>query len=327
MPTRDEHEIEQLKQRMVKFKRSYSDWAARADDFRKHVEGMVSHLMKQQGLVPAVLESRIKPLDSSVRKVEGLSIDDVMGLWDFIGLRLVFLLEDEVTKAVELICHTFAADTPINKGDQLKFNEFGYRAIHIIAGLRENAWPDNPSYQGCGRFKFEIQLRTLSQHNYGVASRVFQYKQPEAVPPSVQRSLLRLAAILELVDLEVGRVAQEKLAYSARAMENLNLEGALNVDLIIKILERELPKAPHVPGDQYAELFDELARNGINTTGQLLNLIKEYGETVTALNREAAASVVKEDFSFTDNLGEAGRGVFYTRVGLVWNMLKQKNRG
>jgi ppGpp synthetase/RelA/SpoT-type nucleotidyltranferase len=325
MPARDDDEVERLKRRIVKFTKSYSDWEKTADRFRKDVEANLSQLMKQNELVPAVLESRLKSLDSAVRKVEGLDIDGVLDLRDFVGLRLVFLLTNEVAKAVELICGKFDRVLLINKGDQLKFNEFGYRAIHIIARL-PRAWLSIPNYSDCGQLQFEIQLRTLSQHNYGVASRVLQYKQPEAVPPSVQRSLLRLAAILEIVDLEIERVSQEKLAYSVNAMKNLNLAEPLNVDLIIKILESKLLEKHRVPDDRYAELFDELIQNDINTTGQLLNLIKEFGETAMALNKRAAKSSVEKDPAYVDKIGKAEQGVYYSQVGLVWNMLKLKNR-
>jgi putative GTP pyrophosphokinase len=325
VPAGDE-EIDRLKQRMVKFKASYSSWKEPADQLRKDLEEILSQLMKQNELVPAVLESRLKSLDSAVPNVEeDPSIDDVANLHDFIGLRLVFLLADEVAKAVKLICSTFDAEPPINKGEKLKFNEFGYRAIHIIARIPKT-WISNPKYSKCDRLMFEIQVRTLSQHNYGVASRVLQYKQPESVPPSVQRSLLRLAAILELVDLEIERVSQEKLAYSVDAMKNLPPDGPLNVDLIIQILERELPREHRVPDDAYPELFDELIQNGVNTTGQLQNLIKEFRKTAMALNKQVAESVVKNDPAYTDKIGKAGAGIYYTQVGLVWNMLKLKNR-
>jgi ppGpp synthetase/RelA/SpoT-type nucleotidyltranferase len=326
MPTEDEHEeVEQLKQSMVKFKKSYSDWKQPADDFRKQLEAMLSQLMKQNAIVPAVLESRVKSEKSSVRNVDGLPIDNVMDLEDFIGLRLVFLLTDEVAKAVKFICETFVIVKRKDMGNKLKFNEFGYRAIHLIAGLPRD-WQNNPIYAGCGHFKFEIQLRTLSQHNYGVASRVFQYRQPEAVPPSVQRSLLRLAAILELVDLEIERVSREKLAYSANAMKILNSAELLNVDLIIQILGRELPQEHRVLDDRYPELFDELTRKGINTAGQLLDLIKEFGQAAMEINKKAADEVLNKNPAYTGDLGKAQRGVYYTQVGLVWNMLEVKNR-
>jgi archaellum component FlaC len=82
MPTRDMREVEHLKQRMRMFKQSYEHWEKDADHFRKGIEEILSQLMKRNGLVPAVLESRMKSLDSSVRKVEGLAINDVKNLKD-----------------------------------------------------------------------------------------------------------------------------------------------------------------------------------------------------------------------------------------------------
>ena len=56
VPTGDE-EIDRLKQRMVKFKESYSLWKEPADQLRKDIEGMLSQLMKQNELVPAVFKA------------------------------------------------------------------------------------------------------------------------------------------------------------------------------------------------------------------------------------------------------------------------------
>jgi len=117
------------------------------------------------------------------------------------------------------------------------------------------------------------------------------------------------------------------LAYSANAMKILNSAELLNVDLIIQILGRELPQEHRVLDDRYPELFDELTRKGINTTGQLLGLIKEFRGAAMALNRAAARSLVNgDDPSLTGDLEKARQGVFYSQVGLVWNMLILKNR-
>ena len=109
-------------------------------------------------------------------------------------------------------------------------------------------------------------------------------------------------------------------------MKNLTPEEPLNVDLIIQILERELPREHRVPDDAYAKLFDDLIQNGVNTTGKLQNLIKDFRKTAMALNKQVAESVVKKDPAYTDEIGKAKTGIYYSQVGLVWNMLKLKNR-
>jgi putative GTP pyrophosphokinase len=332
MPAEDKREIALLKRRIVKFRKSYDSWKQPADDVRKRLQELLSQLMERNQLVPAVLESRIKPKNTAARKVEEVSadnplplIDDPRDLYDFVGLRLVFLLKNEVEKAEKVICGTFPIDVRVIKGKDLKPNEFGYRAIHLHLRIPKE-WLTDPVYTDFGRLVFEIQLRTLSEHNYAVASRVLKYRQTEAVPLPVQRSLLRLAAILELVDLEVERVFQEKLAYAAKATKSLNSDDPLNVDLIIKILDKKLPKKHRVPNDRYAALFDELTKNGVDSTGELLELIERFRDPAIALNMEAAKSSVNGDPAYPDEFGKAGQGIYFSHVGLVWNMLKLRNR-
>lgn len=140
--------------------------------------------MERNQLVPAVLESRTKPKNTSARKVEEASADsplalinDPRDLYDFVGLRLVFLLRNEVTKAERVICDTFPLALRVIKGEELKPNEFGYRAIHLRLRIPKE-WLNDPVYTDFGRLIFEIQLRTLSEHNYAVASRVLHPGRP-----------------------------------------------------------------------------------------------------------------------------------------------------
>lgn len=332
MPVRDDGRMALLKKRIIKFRNNYDDWKQPADDVRNRLQGLLFQLMERNRLVPAVLESRIKPKNSASRKVEQASadnplasIDDPRDLYDFIGLRLVFLLHNEVAKAEEAICATFPTDPPIIKGKELKPNEFGYRSIHLHSQIPRE-WLNDPVYMDFGKLKFEIQLRTLSEHNYAVASRFLNYKQTEAVPLPVQRSLLRLAAILELVDLEIERVFQEKLNYAAKATKGLNPDDALNVDLLIKILNKKLPKKHRLADDHYAALFDELTKNGVDSVGQLLELIEKFRDAAMALNKKAANASAEGDPAYPDEYGKAGVGIYFYHVGLVWNMLQLRNR-
>ena len=158
MPTSHEHQLEQLKKRIVKFKDSYKLWKDDADDFRKNLEVELSRLMKQHNVVPAVLESRLKSSESASKNAEVLSIDDVLKLDDFVGLRLVFLLEDEVAKAEKLIRRTFDVTLIKNKADKLKVSEFGYRAIHVYGEYGEVGYANRPGRVAASfslRFSFE----------------------------------------------------------------------------------------------------------------------------------------------------------------------------
>ena len=78
----------------------------------------------------------------------GLKLDD------FVGLRLVFLLEDEVAKAEKLIRRTFDVTLIKNKADKLKVSEFGYRAIHVYGEYGEVGYA-NPSGRVAASFSLK----------------------------------------------------------------------------------------------------------------------------------------------------------------------------
>lgn len=118
---------------------------------------------------------------------------------------------------------------------------------------------------------------------------------------------------------------QEKRLYAAKATKSLNPGAPLNVDLTIKILDKKLPKEHRVPNDRYAALFDELTKNGVNSTGQLLELIKKFRVPAMVLNKEAAKESINGNLAYPDEFGKAGQGIYYSHVGLVWNMLKLSN--
>jgi ppGpp synthetase/RelA/SpoT-type nucleotidyltranferase len=63
------------------------------------------------------------------------------------------------------------------------------------------------------RMVFELQLRTLAQHIWAVASHKLQYKREASVPVPIRRSINRVSALLEMVDLEFDRVLLEREQY------------------------------------------------------------------------------------------------------------------
>jgi hypothetical protein len=135
-----------------------------------------------------------------------------------------------------------------------------------------------------------------------------------------------LAAILEVVDSEIERVTKEKLAYAERVKQQFDAEEQLNVDLIVQILDKELSPEHRDLDDPYEMLFDNLTRSGINTAGELRNLIRTFKDTAMAVNRNAAQSLVMGEPAYRGDLDKAKRGIFHSHVGLVLTMLKHKGR-
>ena len=141
-------------------------------------------------------------------------------------------------------------------GGRLRESQFGYQSVHLTVKLPAS-WLSVPSFSGLGSLMAEIQIRTLAQHIWAVASHKLQYKQEASVPEPVRRSIHRVSALLETVDLEFERVVDER----ARYLEEVGSGAAdesLNVDLLTRILSESLPEQNRVESEHSAKLLDDL---------------------------------------------------------------------
>src|SRR5690606_25945786 len=99
-----------------------------------------------------------------------------------------------------------------------------------------------------------------AQHTWAVASPKLQYKHEEGVPPPIRRTIHRVSALLETVDLEFERVLEERGSYIAAAADNVDLGELLNVDLLKATLSEILPEKNRVDNEPYADLLVDLLK-------------------------------------------------------------------
>lgn len=102
----------------------------------------------------------------------------------------------------------------------------------------------------------------------------------------------------------------------------------LNVDLLEKILDSELPPANKTDNEDYSELLADLLHFKIGTVGDLRALIERHR---TAATREDAYRVsqlrkMEEDEQIADGgtPERTAKGVFYTHVGLTRTMIDRQ---
>jgi ppGpp synthetase/RelA/SpoT-type nucleotidyltranferase len=307
---------------LSKLKRSYDQVVGDADRFRSALMAQVSDLLEQNSLRPPIpIESRIKKWPSILLKLDRLaeSWDDAGQIWDLIGLRFIFLFTEEAAQACSLIDKNFKVIDRRNVGKKLLPNEFGYQSIHFTVRLLPE-WLNVPSLRNYSAFQAEMQVRTLAQHNWAVASRLLQYNDQSNAPPSVQRSLYRVAALLEIVDLELERVHKERDAYKEQIAAD-SFEQSLNVDLLEAILDSYLPESHRIPTDDYATLLVDLNSCRIkNGTGVIALIDKRIKQ---ALENDAMAVKAAQmgDATYEDDPARLKEGVFYSHVGLMQNIL------
>lgn len=307
---------------LEELRQSYDITKEHADRFRSALEDQLSQLLHQNSLRPATpIESRTKNWDSILVKCSRLDEmwKDMKQIWDYVGLRTVFLFPTDAAQACSLIEKNFDVKFRSNVGQELANNEFGYHSVHFTVCLRPE-WMTVPTLRDYLNFPAEIQVRTLSQHNWAVASRLLQYNEPSFAPQSVQRSLFRVAALLEIVDLELERVQAERYAYRNEVLID-EAEQPLNVDLLEVVLSRHFPKSHWIPDDDYSAVIVDLRRCGITEVLKLIDLIDKHLRQALANDQIALKEIRSGNPTYSANPARVEKGVFYSHAGLMLNIL------
>ncbi|MFB9110682.1 GTP pyrophosphokinase [Flavobacterium gyeonganense] len=274
------------------------------------------------------IQNRTKSWDSIVNKVESKRFNiksSITELQDIVGLRVILLFNKDVENVCKLIEDNLTKIKRYNTSEKLLDNQFGYASEHFVVKIPE-AWISVPTFKDLGGLVAEIQVRTLSQHTWAEASKQLQYKQEENIPRELFRSIGRVSALLETVDLELDRLLDQREKYKNLLSSNLStaINQTLNVDILESLLNEKLPPDNKAYFENYSELIEDLRIFNINTSEELEKLINDY--LMIAL--ESDEEFVNSN-SYNDEDGEdmerATRGVFLSHVGLIREMLDKRD--
>lgn len=220
------------------------------------------------------LESRVKSWDSILNKLERLPIDiaEMRELNDLVGLRLILVFRRDLESVCKLITDNFEVIDQYDTQERLKEDQFGYASIHFVVVLPES-WLAVPTLAKLGGLRAELQVRTVAQHIWAVASHELQYKKESSVPAPIRRAIYRVSALLETVDLEFETVLKERELYRKEIATISTTDQALNVDLFEQTLHQVLPDDNREVGPS-AYILAKLLHFGIDTQEKLNGLIE-----------------------------------------------------
>lgn len=315
--------LENLK---LQFQAQYPRW----DQARQVVIQELGPLLSNRSIVLGMpLESRVKSWQSIQEKFErkSLALTELNELNDIVGVRAVLLFRSDVIRAHELINEVFDVVDSEDTEGRLKESQFGYQSRHYQVRL-PSSWLGVPSLQNLGDVSIEIQVRTLAQHVWASASHKLQYKQEKSVPAPLLRTINRVAALLETVDLEFDRVLMERTAYE-KSITSEEDDVALNVDNLAALLDALLPPENKKPqSEPYGELLEDLEGLGIRTAADLKALWAKHGKKVIKDDKADAAEKAENTENTTlssTQLERVKRGVFKGHVGLVKKALRREH--
>jgi hypothetical protein len=146
---------------------------------------------------------------------------------------------------VDVVCNILKSEFKIDdslsvdKGMELKPNEFGYRSIHKILTLSDDR-AKLREYRTCKDLKAEIQIRTVLQHAWASIAHALQYKNEQDAPSELHRRLYIISGLLELADGEFLSIKNELKEISKRATEIIK-QGGENLEINAVTLQQYIP--------------------------------------------------------------------------------------
>jgi len=274
--------------------------------FSEHVIEQLEELLIKNNISLGVpIESRVKSWQSIEDKINRLNytINSITQLNDLVGIRIILLFKRDIESVNDLLFKEFDIRDFQDKAIRLEDTQFGYQSIHYQLRLPKS-WLKVPTLEDFAMFDAEIQVRTLAQHIWAAASHKLQYKHEESVPIPVRRSINRVAAHLETVDLEFERVLEERENYLSD-IKSIDNNSQLNVEVLEQILDEILPPENKRHGNEdYSALIEDLQMIGIRTAGQLREFLAN-GKNIISEQLEKKWSQ-------------------YTHVGLVRGIARKK---
>lgn len=305
-----------------KLKNDYQLQRPNADAFLKEFHHQFAALVQTQNVTLVVpIEGRVKTWNSLREKLnrKGIDLKSCSELTDFVGVRVITLFRGDVERLCSLIAKTFKVLQKEDKLEELETSRFGYLSQHFVVRI-PRAWKKLPSFGGLD-FQVEIQVRTGAQHIWAAASQALQYKKEEDVPPNVARSIYRVAALLETVDLEFERVLAQRRQY-AQSKKAVADDSTLDTDNLRLILASRLPQANLWDNEQYSDLLEDLAAMGISAVGELHGLIDKYLDMALMEDRRRVDEEKGKEKPVGTIKERIDKGVYFSHTGLTRVMLR-----
>jgi len=306
----------------------------------------LSALLQDEGVrLACPADGRIKSWPSLQEKVvrKGRSPGHITEVSDLVGIRVIVLFEHDLERAAIAVERLFKFRERERTQVRLVPDQFGYASLHYSM-LTDWEWMKNLGVSTTKDIPVEVQVRTMAQHVWAAASHALQYKMEEAVPPEIRRSVSRLAALTELIDLELTRIHDQREQYRSRSSQIPNSEP-LNVESLERVLSAVWPTEHRIPDEPYSAVLSALARYGIQTPSELGSVLFKHRHTVLE-------QMAREVLRFKRNLEKEERvgnelivrrpshtlhhtfdqrtlerlekGVFYSHTGLTFTALKRE---
>lgn len=278
----------------------YHDRLPVLERLKNNVLEILSNQLKINNIMITALEARIKTEHSLIGKLElkGYKYRTLDDITDILGVRIITFFSDEVDVISALVERLFEVDwdNSVDKRKMLSIDRFGYMSLHYICRLPASLCSD-PDCPELNQIRFELQMRSALQHVWANMQHDMGYKTEVEIPAEYQRSMNRLAGILELADEQFSRIRKDindyrrkvKSLVSSGNFDEVHLNGdsfrdycdlkpfAHLADKIATINQAEIYY------DSLMPYYNVLSRMGMKTIGDIERMRTEFSHNAYQL--------------------------------------------
>lgn len=276
----------------------------------------ITGLLKSKKIDHLAVSTRTKALESVIEKFERKDYSEIHEMTDMTGARVITYVESDIVKICALIEKAFQVhpDKSIDKSDELRSDQLGYRSVHFICELGDTRTelPELAAFKGV---QFEVQIRTVLQHAWAEIEHDRSYKFAGDLPTPIRRRLNLLAGMLEIVDREFALLVHEVDEYG-KEIKRIAKSGAFtDVEVTSVSVGEYLATLPTIPSldsgrtrtSKTTPFFDaavgELNRFGVTT-------IEEFGKLLSPTFLDALAKHVTR----TTDVGFVRKAMMYADI-------------
>lgn len=227
---------------MIKIPNTTEKYRQKIDDYEElaeRVDYILFEILDLEKINYALTENRVKSMDSFQTKIKNLK-DDKKEFYDLAGIRAVGYVRSDVEKIIKIIQENFNVDEDKSKdkASELKLDQFGYRATHLICTLpdRRTILPEYKKFKG---MYFEIQVKTILEHAWAQIEHDRNYKY-KGIPKDIQHDFYLAAGILETADNQFESI-NKRIETFDKSIKKKTQEGKLQeIELNPATLKRYL---------------------------------------------------------------------------------------
>ena len=256
--------------------------------------------LDENNIIVAGIDSRIKTEQSLTGKLElkGHKYHSLDDITDILGVRVITFFSDEVDVISAIAEKLFDIDwdNSVDKRKMLEIDRFGYMSLHYICRLPKTMC-DDLAMPELNKIRFEIQMRSTLQHVWASIQHDMGYKTDVEIPREYQRSLTRLASLLELADEQFCQIRKDITEYR-RKVQSLVTSGnfdevPFNGDtfrsfIVLNPFERLVDKMAainqaEVYEDSLMPYYNVLRLLNMQTIGDVVRMRDDYSESAYQL--------------------------------------------